>query len=59
MVYVVAMICSCHGLTAQADADPSTVAPGVLLAATQLQHMTTFCTTSPEVLSSLGLGENG
>ncbi|CAM9203515.1 unnamed protein product [Scytosiphon promiscuus] len=43
-------------LSAEDDADPSTVAPGVLLAATQLQHMTTFCTTSPEVLSSLGLG---
>ncbi|CAM9324719.1 unnamed protein product [Ectocarpus fasciculatus] len=41
------------------DADPSTVAPGVLLAATLSQHEATFCTTSPEVLASLGLGVSG
>lgn len=35
------------------------MAPGVLLAATVAQHITTFCTTSPEVLSSLGLGVSG
>ncbi|CAM9301025.1 unnamed protein product, partial [Hapterophycus canaliculatus] len=46
-------------LSANADADSSTVAPGVLLAATQLQHMATFCTAPPEVLSSLGLGVIG
>lgn len=40
-------------------ADPASVAPGVLLAATVSQHVATFCTTSPEVLSSLGLGAGG
>ncbi|CAN0276855.1 unnamed protein product [Ectocarpus sp. 6 AP-2014] len=46
-------------LSANEDADPSTVAPGVLLAATLSQHEATFCTTSPEVLASLGLGVSG
>eukprot|EP00903_Cladosiphon_okamuranus_P012704 g11878.t1 len=42
-------------LSADAEVDPSLVAPGVKLAATMSQHMATFCVTSPAVLSSLGI----
>eukprot|EP00752_Nemacystus_decipiens_P005579 g5048.t1 len=42
-------------LSADDEADLSSVAPGVLLAATSSQHMATYCVTSPTVLSSLGL----
>lgn len=39
----------------QAEADAASDAPGVLVAAAMRQHTAAFCTSSEEVLSSLGL----
>lgn len=39
----------------QAEADAASDAPGVLIAAAMRQHTAAFCTSSEEVLSSLGL----
>eukprot|EP00904_Undaria_pinnatifida_P013041 jgi/Undpi1/8868/HiC_scaffold_25.g11330.m1 len=46
-------------LSTEDGAPPASVAPGVLLAATMMQHVSTFRIASKEVLSSLGIDGSG
>lgn len=44
-----------YALPVQDGTDPASVAPGVALAATLMQHTATFCAASRNVLSPFGL----